>query len=248
MTDGNEALFRRAEDLAERAERTGTVTHTGFLTPAEGYALIHRGGPPPLLHGGGADCERQCAFFLPDWMEPEQFDPAEYLCALAVTARFGAPEHRDYMGAILGLGIGREWLGDILVTEGGAFLYCLPSVKDHLLLNLDKVGRWGVQTREVALSQVPQAQRTYREVRFSVQSPRLDAVCAGMFRLSRTGAAEAVAAGLVTLNYQPCLKPDAPLRPGDVLSLRGKGKGKVLSAGENRTKKGRLYVTAGIYQ
>ena len=81
-----------------------------------------------------------------------------------------------------------------------------------------------------------------------MKSLRLDAVCAGMFGLSRTAAAEAIAQGLVSLNYGECLKADAPVRTGDVLSLRGKGKGKVLSAGENRTKKGRLYVTAGIYQ
>lgn len=242
-----EALFRRAEDLAERAERSGSVTHTGFLTPAESYALSQRSDLSPLLHGGGDCCERQCAFFLPDWMPAEDFDPAEYLCAIEIKTPFGSPEHRDYMGAILGLGIGREWIGDITVREGGAWLFCLPSVKEHLLLNLDKVGRWGVKAREAALSEAPAAEREYREIRFSVQSPRLDAVCAGMFRLSRTAAAETIAAGLVNLNYQVCLKPDAALKEGDILSLRGRGKGKLLSAGDTRSKKGRLFVTAGMY-
>lgn len=252
MTDDTEALLRRAEDLARRCEKTASVTHTGFLTPAERYALGQWAGRGTdcvvLFHGGGEDSERQAAFFLPGWMDPEEFDPAEYLCALEVTARFGTPGHRDYLGAVLGLGIQREWLGDILVEDGGAYLFCLPSVKSHLLLNLDKVGRWGVKTREVPLSSVPAQKRELREVSFTVKSVRLDAVCAGMFGLSRSAAAEAVAQGLVALNYAECLKPDAPVRAGDTLSLRGQGKGVVLSAGEKETKKGRLLVRAGLHQ
>ena len=81
-----------------------------------------------------------------------------------------------------------------------------------------------------------------------MQSPRLDAVCAGTFRLSRSAAAEAIAAGLLSLNYEVCLKPDAPVREGDILSLRGKGKAAVLDAGSRESKKGRLFVKVGIYR
>ena len=83
---------------------------------------------------------------------------------------------------------------------------------------------------------------------FSVQSPRLDAVCAGTFRISRSAAAQAIAAGLLTHNYTVCLKTDAPVRAGDVLSLRGKGKAAVLDAGSRASKKGRLFVRVGIYR
>ena len=86
-----------------------------------------------------------------------------------------------------------------------------------------------------------------KESTFSVKSPRLDAVCAGMFGLSRTAAAEAIAQGLVTLNYAECLKCDAQVRDGDVLSLRGKGKGIVLDAGGTLSRKGRLFVKTGIF-
>ena len=246
-----EALLRRMEDLARRSEKTAAVTHSGFLTPAEGHSVEQwalRGTDcTVLLHGGGPDCERRAAFFLPGWMEPEGFDPGESLCALELTARFGSPGHRDYLGAILGLGVGREWIGDILVEGERAWVYCLPSVKSHLLLSLDKVGRWGVRTREVPLDQVPGRKREQREETFSVRSLRLDAVCAGMFRLSRTAAAEAIGQGLVQLNYEETTKPDAPVRAGDVLSLRGKGKGEVLEAGEKESRKGRLFVRTGVY-
>lgn len=250
MTNEHEELLKRAEDLARRCEKTASVTNTGFLTPAQVHAVEqwakHGTDCAVLLRGGGEDSERKCAFFLPDWMDPELFDLSEHLCALEVTARFGEPGHRDCMGAILGLGVQRERIGDILVDGGTAYVFCLPSVKAHLLLNLDKVGRWGVKTREVPLSAVPAQARELKEVAFTVKSPRLDAVCAGAFGLSRTSAAEDIAAGLVSLNYEECFKRDAPVREGDVLSLRGKGKCFVLESGEKETKKGRLFVKVGV--
>ena len=247
----DDELIRRAEDLSERCCRTGSVTNTGFLTPAEQFQFRHwrpAGDCIVLFHGGYDGAERQAAFFLPDWMEPEYFDASEHLCAIELTARFGNPGHRDYLGAALGSGVGREWLGDILIDGERAWMLCLPSVKQHLLLNLDKVGRCGVKVREIPLRDLPRQERRLREVVFSVKSLRLDAVCAGMFNLSRTAAAEAIGQGLVSLNYSECTKTDAPIRDGDILSLRGKGKGQVLEAGDTQSRKGRLFVKAGVYQ
>ena len=245
-------LIRRAEDLAAQCERRGSVTHTRFLTPAECAQLeawaTHSPQARLLLHGGYDGAERRVGFFLPDWMEPDAFDPTEYICAAEGTAAFGAPGHRDWLGAALGLGIEREWLGDILVDGSRAVLLCLPSVQRHLLLNLDKVGRCGVTLRALALDAVAPPQRAVEACVFSVQSPRLDAVCAGTFRLSRTAAAEAIAAGLVSHNYTVCLKPDAPVRTGDTLSLRGKGKAVVTDAGSRESKKGRLFIKVERYR
>ncbi len=245
-------LIRRAMDLSDQCARRGSVTHTLFLTPAEGAALERWNGQCAetrlLLHGGYDGAERRVGFFLPEWMDPLDFDPSEYLCALEGTAAFGAPGHRDWLGAALALGIGREWLGDILVDGGRTFLLCLPSVRQHLLLNLDRVGRCGVRLKEIALREIAVPARAVEERTFSVQSPRLDAVCAGTFRLSRSAAAQAIAAGLLSLNYAVCLKADAPVRAGDVLSLRGRGKAVVLDAGSRESKKGRHFITIGLYR
>ena len=88
----NHELTRRAEDLWERCGRSGTVTHTGFLSPAERFQLqgwARHSGARLLFAGGWEDAERSAAFFLPDWLEEEQFDPAEYLSAMRLTAFFG---------------------------------------------------------------------------------------------------------------------------------------------------------------
>jgi len=111
----NDELLKRAADLTERCERTSSVTHTAFLTPAEQFALTKWAAAADckmVLTGGHPDCERKAAFFLPFYMEPDDLDAADYICAVTAKAGFGEPAHRDYMGAALGLGIKREWLGD----------------------------------------------------------------------------------------------------------------------------------------
>ena len=243
-------LRKRAEELAARADRQSIVTATFFLTPAEQYDLAQyfksRRDVKLTFCGGAEGCERQLAFFLPDWLEEELLDVAEYIRAFRLTAHFGAPGHRDYMGALLGMGIGREWLGDIWVDEGTAIVFCLPSVERHLL-SIEKAGRVSVTAQPIALADLPPHVRKVKELTFSVQSLRLDAIVAGLFHLSRSEAARQIALGAVSINYSETIKPDFAVKEGDILSLRGSGKGQITALG-GLSKKGRQFVTAEIWQ
>ncbi len=242
-------LLRRMEDLARRCDRSNVLTHSHFLVPAEQAQVLtwHRqGGLPPLvLHGGHEDCERKVAFFLPDYLSPADFDPCEELSALALQASFGTPGHRDYLGALLGLGVQREFVGDLWVKDDTAWVFCLPSVAGRLA-ELTQAGRITVRARPVAPEQVPSVLRDGTQVRFTLASPRFDAALGSLFRLSRTAAARLIAAGAASLNGLPCLKADAPVAEGDVLSLRGYGKGRLLELGGS-SRKGRIFVTALRY-
>lgn len=246
----NNELLRRAEDLRARCERTASLTMSGFLTPAEQYKIQcwakGRAECTLIFRGGNAACERKMAFFLPDYEDPEYFDEGEYIKGIKLTAFFGTPGHRDYMGALLGMGVGREWIGDIWVKDNTAYVFCQPSVERHLL-SIDKVGRYGVKAEPIALDDIPAPQRKVTQESFSVMSMRLDAIVGGMFRLSRTEAAKHVEAGLVSLNYEECIKTDAQIHEGDIISLRGAGKGTVTGTG-GTSKKGRLFVYAEIYK
>lgn len=245
----NSELIKRAEDLSARCRRSGRLTQTNFLTPAERYQLeswVKRGGCEVIFSGGQEGCERTAAFFLPEWMKPESFDVSEYIRGIRVTAYFGTPGHRDYMGAVLGMGVGREWVGDIRVDGDEAYIFCLPGVERHLV-TIDKVGRCGVKAAAVELSEVPEPVRQVKNVSFSVMSMRLDAVVGGMFDLSRTEAAKQIAYGNVSVNYSVSEKPDLAVKPGDVVSLRGAGKGTVTGTG-GTSRKGRLFVYAEIYK
>lgn len=245
----NNELLKRARDLAERCERSGTVCATGFLSPAEQYEIQSKLGYIPcglVFHGGGEACERAAAFFLPDYMTEDMLDVSEYICAMKLNAYFGQPGHRDYMGALLGMGIGREWLGDIQVEGDTAYVLCMKSVLRHLL-SIEKAGRYTVKASQVPLEEVPARKVETESISFSVMSPRLDAVAAGLFHLSRTEAAKQIAAGNVSLNYSQCLKADCAVKEGDILSLKGKGKGSISGMG-GTSRKGRLFVYGEIYK
>lgn len=242
-------LIRRAEDLAAQCERKNRLTATAFLTPAERRLLEQRfaraGQRRPVFFGGHPDCERTLAFFLPDYLDEEDLDAAEHLRAIRLTAHFGAPGHRDYMGALLAMGVARDRLGDIWVEGDTATVFCLPGVEKHLL-GIDRVGRVSVTAEALPLDAVRAPERKVKEVSFSVMSPRLDAVAAGMFHLSRTEAARRISLGMVMVNDLVSDKTDLQLHEGDVLSLRGSGKGRLVSFGGS-SRKGRLFVNAELY-
>ncbi len=246
----NSELIRRAEDLSRRCEKTAGITHTAFLTPAEQFVLenwARESGCDMLLTGGAPGCERRAAFFLPFYMDKDSFDASEYISALSAEAHFGSPGHRDYMGAILGLGIKREWLGDIWTDGGSAVIFVMRSVERHVADGLTKAGRYGVKLKKAELNELTPPERKVKRVSFSVKSLRFDAVLAGMFGLSRTAAAALISEGAASLNYSECLKNDAAVAEGDVISLRGHGKGMISSSG-GLSRKGRLFVEAEIYK
>lgn len=246
----NDGLLRRAEDLARRSEKNGEITHSLFLTPAEQARLKkwaqYGAEGTVLFHGGREPAERRAAFFLPYWMDEADFRASEYIRCVEAVSGFGEPGHRDYLGAALGLGIDRQWLGDIWIEGNRAYIFCLPSVEGHLLASLDRVGRAGVKTRAVSLEEVPAPEVRRQRVSFTVKSPRLDAVVAGLFSMSRTECARLIAAGAVSVNYEPCLRPDAAVRDGDVLSLRGHGRGEIAAFG-GVSRKGRMFVECERY-
>ncbi|ODU58358.1 MAG: hypothetical protein ABT01_00595 [Clostridium sp. SCN 57-10] len=240
-------LLRRVADLSARAAQRGVVTHTAFLTPAE-RELVRAGrmARAPLFCGGYDGAEREMAFFLPDWLTEDAFAPEEYIAAIEVKTPFASLTHRDFLGSVLGLGVERDAVGDIVTSGEGAYLLLAAELASFVQGQLARVGRAGAQTRIVPLHDVPQPHYETREVSFTVMSARLDAVAAGLFGVSRAAAAQAVADGKAALNHAECLKPDAEVREGDVIALRGKGKARGTQLG-GTSRKGRLFVTGELY-
>ena len=244
-------LLKRAEELCRRSERSGRMTATAFLTPAEQMLLrekIHPDrGTQMRFFGGYEGSERSIAVFLSEEDAEEESKEwgAVLIRAVRFKAYFGEPGHRDYLGALLASGVVRDRLGDILINGAETTVFCLPGICGHLL-TVDRIGRVSVKAEEIPLDQVQVPKREYRKRNFSVMSMRLDAVAAGMFNLSRTACARQISEGNVSLNYSVCMKTDAPVEEGDVISLRGKGKGTVSGLGGN-SRKGRQFVEAEIY-
>lgn len=238
----------RIDELWHRSQDRGLITRTNFLSPAEQMEIQKIAHIAASVHfvGGQGGAERQVAYFLPDPSAQDWLTPEEDIKALKFHTAFFSPSHRDILGSLLGLGLERWTIGDIITQEEWAFCYCLANVEGFILEHLEKIGRSGVRITEIPWSQVPQKQSAGEIHMFSVSGLRLDAVLAASFHLSRGRVQEAIVGGLVQLNHSPCIKPTREVKVGDVFSLRGHGKAKLVEI-SGETRKNRIRIQVELY-
>lgn len=241
-------LLSRALDKVREASR-GAPAHTSFLSPAqqEGVKrlLNAAGHPRHLFTGGYPDAERRVCAFLPDWQEEDGFEPP----FVALRCRWQSGEtltHRDFLGSILGQGIDREKVGDLLVGEDFCDIIVMEELKRYLLQSFDSAGRTKLRVEEIPLDELRPPEKKIKAIRDTVSSLRLDAVMATGFSLSRGKAAEAVSAGRVEVNHTLCQKADRAVAEGDTLTCRGLGKC-VLTRVSGLSKKGRIMIEMERY-
>lgn len=247
-------LLARALDKLELARRRNVPACTGFLSPGERAAveelIAASGHPRHLFFGGYEGAERSICVFLPDWQEPEDWRSGGDcpVAALRCTYREEeTPSHRDFLGAILGQGVTREKVGDILVDTGRCDILVLRELEPYLLQNLDSAGRTRLKLSPLPLDGLIPPERQTELVRDTVSSLRLDAVAASAFHLSRGKAADLISSGKLTLNYRECVKPDRLVGEGDVFSCRGMGKC-VVKEIPGLSKKGRTMIVLERYR
>ncbi len=238
-------------DRAEQAENRNIPASTDFLSPqqrAQALDLLRLAGIPEtsyVLQGGYEGAERQILLFLPDWLEAENAG-SPIRCLRAAFREDEKLTHRDFLGSLMGLGLVREKIGDILVAPDSADLLVLDSVADFLLQSWTSAGRAKLSVSEIEPDNlhIPTAAR--KEVRDTVSSLRLDAVASSGFRLARGKAAALIESGKVQLNWRECVKPDKLLEAGDVVSARGFGKFELSEVG-GLTRKGRISIVLQVY-
>lgn len=252
--DGEErTLLARVLDKLELAQTRSVPTHTPFLSPAQQACvtdLLHAWGQPRhFFFGGFEGAERQICVFLPDWQEQEDWltDPEGSVTALrALFPKDAEPSHRDILGSLMGLGITRERLGDILLREGGCDVLCLTDTAPIFLSQWEYTGRWKVKLQKVPLSELEVKAPNVRIIRDTVAALRLDAVLASGFSTSRGKAADLISAGRVMVNHRECLKGDKAVNEGDVLTCRGLGKC-VIKEVLGQSRKGRIMLVLERY-
>lgn len=241
-------LLARAWDKADAARR-GVPAWTPFLSEAQ-QQIVERlmstlGHPRHFYFGGYPAAERKVCAFLPEWQDEETWEPP--FSALRCTWRDRERlTHRDFLGAILGTGIEREKLGDILVGGESCDLLVFSELAPYLKQNLAEAGRARLRVEEISLSELVPPEKTVKVIHDTVNTPRLDAVLSSGFSLSRGRAAEVIAAGRAEINHIPCLKGDKLVSQGDVLTCRGLGKCVVTGLG-GQSKKGRTILTIERY-
>ena len=242
-------LLARVWDKYEQTERKNIPSATVFLSPRErqlAQAMLNAAGVRSgyLFDGGYEGAERTVLLFLPGWAEEPAGDELVFL-----RASFHGGEgltHRDILGSLMGLGVVRERVGDILVSPHSADIVAAPPLREFFLREWDQAGRVKLTVTEIGREALCVPQTQVKVIRDTVSSLRLDAVAASAFGLSRGRAAELIAAGRVNLDHAACLKPDKQVVQGAVLTARGLGKAKLIEVG-GLTKKGRVGIVIERY-
>ncbi|MEE0714281.1 MAG: YlmH/Sll1252 family protein, partial [Blautia sp.] len=148
--------------------------------------------------------------------------------------------HRDYLGSILNLGIERCKVGDILVEEDGAFVFCHTYMADFLIEKVCRIKHTPVKAERITEeSQLPTPKR--EEISGTVASPRLDSVIGLAFRTSRSSMISYIEGGKVFINGKSVVSNGYTLKEGDIVSVHGKGKFQFHSV-TSKTKKNRYHV------
>jgi RNA-binding protein YlmH len=248
--DDEKSFADKAWDWIKRAEDNHSVKRTDFLDPRQCFivtSLANRADVRIGMDGGYVNAERKRAVITPEYRDPAS--EAIGIRVLEVTSpdsRFASLEHGDFMGSILGLGVKRDKVGDIHVLEQACHILVAEEIADYFSLNLNQVHRVGVSTRLLPLEELRTTDVKLEEMLLSVASLRMDGIVSDVWRLSRAKALIPIKAGRCRLNWKVEEDPSRPLKDGDVISLQGFGRFKVLEV-EGMTKKGRVRVKIGKY-
>lgn len=247
-----EQLFRkRIQELAENAYSRDIPLHTDFLTLAEQTVFQNMSATLPpvkfVLSGGFPMSERKVLCFLASYEEELYAPPFVCLKIVPANRRFAEElTHRDYLGAIMNLGIERSMIGDIVLQDGNAWAFVMEKMSRYLAENLTMIRHTSVVTEITAdFSELPEPEM--EEISGTVSSVRLDSVIALCGRLSRTRASSYIEGEKVSVNGAVCTNVSLNLRGGEILSIRGIGKFRFGEPG-NLTKKGRTPVMVYRYK
>ena len=254
MNTDDKLLISKIEDKARQCSENSMITNSDFLDMHQKSVVASLRLPYPdvrmVFYGGFDGAERTVAVFLPDYIEDElsahfsavpEDDP---LTVIELTKDKFSPalSHRDYLGALMGLGIRREMTGDIIVSENGCRMAVLSKMAPFILDNLGKAGRGTLKGRILATSEAREGTKaTGIPESFTVSSMRLDSVVKNAFSVSRGDAAEAIEGGVVFVNDIECTKPDRKIVSGDKIVFRRKGR-IVVGDCSGISKKGRVIV------
>ena len=256
-----EALYARLEDLCGRAER-GEVAYSPFLTPREihyGSIFLRLRGAKFSAYGGYGEAERRRLYLLPDYMELSEengdlgallsaFDMDTDIRALRIEGSgYRHLTHRDFLGSLLGLGLDRGVIGDLVVdSESGrwAIVICDRAIGIFLEQTLERVANDKVRVTPALEWSVPP--RQVAPIHDTVASPRLDSVVAALCGLSREKAREIVCGGFVEIDFESEERPDRSVESVEMISVRGYGRFRICSLGD-LTRKGRMRLVAEKY-
>ncbi len=238
-------LQKRFMDLARAAENKGICTYTDFLTLNETSIFFCIKNDIPNvnydLFGGYNGAERKVLCFYGKNSVKAFSDYITCIRIVPLNKKFSDNlNHRDFLGALMNLGIDRSKIGDILVREKEGFVFCETAISRFIMDNLDKVKHTNVIC-SIMDKDAPEIQPEFQEIRGTISSARLDSVIALAFGSSRNSILGLISGGKVFVNGKLEESNSYILKEDEAVSVRGLGKF-IYKGVQNQTKKGRYFV------
>lgn len=245
MTKEEAMLEKRLIELSKMAYHRDIVTFSDFLNLNELHIL--HSIPKNLLSspyetfGGYEYAERQMVAFLPGALSYTKDYP---ICALSISplhAKYAEElTHRDYLGAVLNLGIDRCKIGDLAIQDRNCFVFCRDKIADYIMEQLIRVRHTMVSVKRLELKEFSY-KPSLQEASGTVASVRLDSVLSIGFPLSRSKLTGYIEGGKVFVNGKLITNNGYHLKQNDIISVRGMGR--ILYDGIlSETRKGRYFV------
>jgi len=243
-------LLAKLWDKINAGIRKSIPAHTNFLSPREQEMARYLFGEPEGLYafGGYGDAERKMLIFLPEYLEEAALyeEDSPCVCLRAEFYQGDTLSHRDFLGALMGAGIGRETVGDICVGKERCDFFVTAEIAPYILQNFTSAGRAKLHLERIPLNQAVIPEPEVKEIKDTMASLRLDSVISSGFRIGRSLAAQYVTTGKAAIDGLPCEKPDKTVSEGMKISVRGLGKIKLQTI-NGRTKKDRISVVIHRY-
>lgn len=241
-------LVNELLDYSMACERGYTLKHTDFLDPRQqkiaAEILDMNPGIGYSFSGGIEASERAvCLVYSENYEMGEQEIPI-ILLEIIWNNSFKKLSHRDFLGSILGCGIKREKVGDIILNEDSAYVACMSDISRYLLYNLNKVGSVSVSVTEAEGAR--KKEEKVKVITSTVASLRLDSIIATGYGVSRAKAVETIKSGKVKVNWEDIESSSKEMKQGDIVSVRGKGR-ILLEEVAGTTKKDRIRITIKKY-
>lgn len=248
MNCDEKIIIARAEDLYMLCEKYAEPKFSGFLNESE-QTLIkeHVGsriGFDTIFSGGYDDSERCMLGIFPEWTEERRFPITLLRAEKGYERRL---THRDYLGSILSLGLERSKVGDILVDDDGAYIFCSDDIADYICFNIKKIASCGVKLSKADINSAKLAQHEFKIVSAVAASDRLDAILAAALGISRRESALLINSGKTFVNHREAVNVSASVKEKDLISVRGFGR-VILESYGSITGSGRIHVSFKKYK
>ncbi|MGB7604324.1 MAG: YlmH/Sll1252 family protein, partial [Lutisporaceae bacterium] len=238
-------LVNKILDIVEYCKKNFTYKSTSFLDPMQQKIVEElldcERDIGYQFEGGIQNSERKLCIIYHEDIDLEQVEVMYEILEISWYNKGSKkPTHRDFLGSLMGSGIKRETIGDILLQEEMAYVVCTKEISDYILYNLDRVGSLPVKLKIAENVNVTEEKEEVLNV--TVASLRLDSIISVGFRISRTKAAELIKSGKVRINWEEKELISKTIKQGDVISIRGKGR-IILDEITGNTKKDRTKIT-----